>query len=45
MIQVLAGGSENLFYLTYGMQQSRTSRRAEAPPTTPETVVNNAVCV
>ena len=30
MIQVLAGGSENLFYLAYGMPQSRTSRRAVA---------------
>ena len=26
---MLTGGSENLFYLAYGMPQSRTSRRAE----------------
>ena len=34
MTDILAGGSENLFYLAYGMPQSRTSRKAEIESST-----------
>jgi hypothetical protein len=39
---MLTDGSENLFYLAYGMPQSRTSRRADYTEEGESTLINTS---